>query len=61
MMVWNILVCILSIIGLATLCCGIMLAVAFARSNETDEDLDRHRQEDEEQIEYLKRWKETHK
>lgn len=59
-MVINIIIGVLAVLGLGALCCAIMVAMAFARSCDTDEDIDRHRQEDEEQMEYLRKWRETH-
>lgn len=56
--VWHIIVCILAIIGMASVACCIIVAWMLARSGESDDE--RHRQEDEEQMEYLRKWREEH-
>ena len=50
---------ILAIIGIAAILCAIILFVLLARDGDVPDD-DRHRQEDEEQMEYLRKWRETH-
>ena len=50
---------ILAIIGMAAILCAIVLFVLLARDGDVPDD-DRHRQEDEEQMEYLRKWRETH-
>ena len=50
---------ILAIIGMAAILCAIILFVLLARDGDVPDD-DRHRQEDEEQMEYLRKWRETH-
>lgn len=56
MNIWNIIICVLAIIGMASVACCIMIAWMFARSGEPNDE--RHRMEDEEQLEYLRKWKE---
>ena len=53
------LIGILAIIGVAAILCAVITFVLLARSGDVPDD-DRHRLEDEEQIEYIKRWKEKH-
>ena len=50
---------ILAIIGMAAILFAIILFVLLARNGDVPDD-DRHRQEDEEQMEYLRKWRETH-
>ena len=50
---------ILAIIGMAAILCAIILFVLLTRNGDVQDD-DRHRQEDEEQMEYLRKWRETH-
>lgn len=53
------LIGILAIIGMASVACAVITFVLLARSGDVPDD-DRHRLEDKEQMEYLKRWRETH-
>ena len=50
---------ILAIIGIAAILIAIILFVLLTRNGDV-QDYDRHRQEDEEQMEYLRKWRETH-
>lgn len=58
MSVWNIIVGVLAIIGMASVACCVIVAWMFTRSGEPDDE--RHRLEDEEQLEYIRKWRETH-
>lgn len=61
-MAWFILDCIfaiLAIIGLAAILCAIITFVLLARSGDVPDD-ERHREEDEEQLEWIRKWRETH-
>ncbi len=53
------LVVILAIIGVAAILCAVITFVLLARSGDVPDD-DRHRLEDEEQAEYLRKWREAH-
>ena len=50
---------ILAIIGIAAILCAIILFVLLARNGDVPDD-ERHRQEDEEQLEWIRKWRETH-
>lgn len=50
---------ILAIIGIAAILCAIILFVLLARNGDVPDD-DRHREEDEEQLEWIRKWRETH-
>jgi len=51
------LIGILAIIGMAAILCAVITFVLLARSGDVPDD-DRHRLEDEEQMEYLRKWRE---
>ena len=53
------LIGILAIIGVAAIVCAVITFVLLARSGDVPDD-DRHRLEDEEQMEYLRKWREAH-
>lgn len=53
------LIGILAIIGLAAILCAVITFVLLARSGDVPDD-DRHREEDEEQLEWIRKWRETH-
>ena len=53
------LIGILAIIGMASVACAVILVWALARHG-TEPDDEWHRLEDEEQMEYLRKWRETH-
>ncbi len=55
---WSIIVGILTVIGLVSVVCCAIVAFVFARSGEEDDEW--HRMEDEEQIEYIRKWRESH-
>lgn len=55
----TIIIGILAIIGMASVACAVILVWALAR-NGTEPDDEWHRLEDEEQMEYLRKWRETH-
>ena len=50
---------ILAIIGMAAVLCAIILFVLLARNGDVPDD-ERHREEDEEQLEWIRKWRETH-
>lgn len=50
---------ILAIIGMAAILCAIILLVLLARNGDVPDD-ERHREEDEEQLEWIRKWRETH-
>ncbi len=50
---------ILAIIGMAAILCAVITFVLLARSGDVPDD-ERHRQEDEEQLEWIRKWRETH-
>lgn len=50
---------ILAIIGMASILCAIITFVILTRNGDVPDD-ERHRLEDEEQAEYLRKWRETH-
>ena len=50
---------ILAIIGMAAILCAIILFVLLARNGDVPDD-ERHREEDEEQLEWIRKWRETH-
>lgn len=63
-MIWwhiffNYLVGILAIVGMAAILCAIITFVLLARSGDVPDD-DRHREEDEEQLEWIRKWREQH-
>lgn len=53
------LIGILAIIGMAAILCAVITFVLLARSCDVPDD-DRHREEDEEQLEWIRKWRETH-
>ena len=50
---------ILAIIGLAAILCAIITFVLLTRNGDVPDD-ERHREEDEEQLEWIRKWRETH-
>ncbi len=50
---------ILAIIGMAAILCAVITFVLLARSGDVPND-ERRRQEDEEQLEWIRKWRETH-
>lgn len=50
---------ILAIIGMAAILCAIILFVLLARNGDVPDD-ERHREEDEEQLEWIRKWREKH-
>lgn len=50
---------ILAIIGMASILCAIITFVILTRNGDVPDD-ERHRLEDEEQAEYLRKWRKTH-
>lgn len=57
MSVFNVIVCILAIFGMADVLAAIIVIAVLTRKGDDPHD-DRHREEDEEQMEYLRRWRE---
>lgn len=53
------LIGILAIVGLAAIVCAVITFVLLARSGDVPDD-ERHREEDEEQLEWIRRWNEKH-
>lgn len=53
------LIGILAIVGMAAILCAVITFVLLARSGDVPDD-ERHKLEDEEQAEYLRKWRETH-
>lgn len=53
------LIGILAIIGMAAILCAVITFVLLARNGDVPDD-ERHRLEDEEQMEYLRKWREKH-
>lgn len=53
------LIAILAIIGVAAILCAVITFVLLTRSGDVPDD-ERHREEDEEQLEWIRRWNEKH-
>lgn len=53
------LIGILAIIGVAAILCAVITFVLLTRNGDVPDD-DRHRLEDEEQMEYLRKWRKAH-
>lgn len=51
------LIGILAIIGVAAILCAVITFVLLARSGDVPDD-ERHREEDEEQLEWIRKWRE---